>query len=68
MTTLIVSTIFKYLMIRKYNLCTGCQLLNYVDLGESFYNHKKVLESPFPDNIFCDKKNQCQIIMISISL
>lgn len=68
MTTLIVSTIFKYLIIRKYNLCTGCQLLNYVGLGGSFDNPKKVLESPFPDNIFCDKKIQCQIIIISMYL
>lgn len=67
MTTLIVSKIFKYLMIRKYNLCTGRQQLNYVDLSEYFYNPKK-LESPFSNNIFCDKKNQCQIIIISISL
>lgn len=66
MTTLIVSTIFKYLIIRKYNLCTGYQLLNYV--GGSFYNPKKVLESPFPNNIFFDKKIQCQIIIISMCL
>lgn len=52
MATLIVSKIFKYLIIRKYNLYTSCQLLNYVDLSESFYNPKKVLESPFPDNMY----------------
>lgn len=40
----------------------------YVDLDESFYNPKKVLESPFPDNILYDKKMQCQIIIISMCL